>query len=75
MLNFDYFLMKDNMDLFDYNVQDRVDDFVAAALSQVSCAFLQTSELCMITSILLPHLVLFSGKHNSNKSHNVDNGN
>jgi hypothetical protein len=24
------------MDLFDYNVQDRVNDFVAAALSQVS---------------------------------------
>jgi hypothetical protein len=29
-------LLKDNMDLFDYNVQDRVNDFVAAALSQVS---------------------------------------
>jgi alpha-mannosidase len=36
VLNFDLFLLKDNMDLFDYNVQDRVNDFVAAALSQVS---------------------------------------
>lgn len=45
MLNFDNLPMKDNMDLFDYNVQGRVDDFVAAALTQVSCAFLQTAEL------------------------------
>lgn len=27
--------MKDNINLFDYNVQDRVNDFVAAAVSQV----------------------------------------
>ena len=28
--------MKDDINLFDYNVQDRVNDFVAAAVSQVS---------------------------------------
>lgn len=27
---------KDNIKLFDYNVQDRVNDFVAAAISQVN---------------------------------------
>ncbi|XP_027351852.1 probable alpha-mannosidase At5g13980 [Abrus precatorius] len=29
-------IVQDNMDLFDYNVQDRVNDFVAAALSQAN---------------------------------------
>ena len=29
------FTLKDDMSLFDYNVQDRVNDFVAAALAQV----------------------------------------
>lgn len=29
--------MKDDINLFDYNVQDRVNDFVAAAVSQVNC--------------------------------------
>lgn len=28
-------IMKDDASLFDYNVQERVEDFVAAALSQV----------------------------------------
>lgn len=28
--------MKDNINLFDYNVQDRVNDFVAAAVAQVT---------------------------------------
>lgn len=28
--------MKDDVNLFDYNVQDRVNDFVAAAVSQVN---------------------------------------
>lgn len=31
-----FFEMKDDVNLFDYNVQDRVNDFVAAAVSQVS---------------------------------------
>lgn len=30
-------ILKDDIDLFDYNVQKRVNDFVAAALAQVSC--------------------------------------
>ena len=29
-------LVKDDPDLFDYNVQERVNDFVAAALAQVA---------------------------------------
>lgn len=29
------FKLKDDMSLFDYNVQERVNDFVAAALAQV----------------------------------------
>lgn len=29
--------VKDDMDLFDYNVPDRVNDFVSAAISQVRC--------------------------------------
>ncbi|GAU24694.1 hypothetical protein TSUD_323030 [Trifolium subterraneum] len=33
-VNDDSEIVQDNMDLFDYNVQDRVNDFVAAALSQ-----------------------------------------
>lgn len=28
--------MKDDINLFDYNVQDRVNDFVAAAVAQVN---------------------------------------
>lgn len=31
-----FYALKDNIDLFDYNVQVRVNDFVAAALAQVS---------------------------------------
>lgn len=42
LLNFAY-LLKDNMQLFDYNVQDRVNDFVAAALLQVSLASLSSN--------------------------------
>ncbi|XP_058741053.1 probable alpha-mannosidase At5g13980 [Vicia villosa] len=35
-VNDDSEIVQDNMDLFDYNVQDRVDDFVAAALIQAN---------------------------------------
>nr|XP_012569187.1 probable alpha-mannosidase At5g13980 [Cicer arietinum] len=35
-VNDDSAIVQDNMDLFDYNVQDRVNDFVAAALSQAN---------------------------------------
>ena len=31
-----FYALKDNINLFDYNVHERVNDFVAAALSQVS---------------------------------------
>lgn len=40
--------LKDDMDLFDYNVPDRVNDFVSAAISQVRCR-----ELCL-------HLALYT---------------
>lgn len=30
------YTLQDDVNLFDYNVQERVNDFVAAALSQVS---------------------------------------
>lgn len=40
--------LKDNMELFDYNVQERVNDFVAAALSQVSWACLSSDFLKML---------------------------
>lgn len=40
------YLLKDDVNLFDYNVQERVNDFVAAALSQVSST--RSSRECQI---------------------------
>ena len=37
--------MKDDINLFDYNVQDRVNDFVAAAVAQVSNQ--TSSRICL----------------------------
>lgn len=37
--------MKDDASLFDYNVQERVEDFVAAALSQVFWLFSHTNDM------------------------------
>ena len=52
--------LKDDMDLFDYNVQERVNDFVAAAVAQVKLFFLKVytllqSSSTMITVDTIPH--------------------
>lgn len=44
---------KDDMDLFDYNVQQRVDDFVAAAYEQVCLSFI--SRYCALKSFGCKH--------------------
>lgn len=36
MIDFSFWQLKDNPNLFDYNVHERVNDFVAAALAQVT---------------------------------------
>lgn len=52
-IHFSNFLsyFKDDVNLFDYNVPDRVNEFVSAAISQVRCAILY-SILIMHSCIL-----------------------
>lgn len=50
------FWLKDDPLLFDYNVQERVDDFVAAAISQVSLLkgiWLVYEYVCLLLCFLL----------------------
>lgn len=65
--------MKDDPDLFDYNVQERVNAFVAAALDQVrfgECSFFFNWFYVFVTCFLVS-----AGQHYSNKSHHVHHGN
>lgn len=56
--------MKDDINLFDYNVQDRVNDFVAAAVSQVNLHPTYNGLFCLISHYVTPlsfsYLYLFS---------------
>jgi len=47
--------MKDDINLFDYNVQERVDAFVAAAVSQVN---VKSSSPCMWLFYLHSHYLV-----------------
>ena len=63
--------MKDDPDLFDFNVQERVNAFVAAALDQVDLE----SVLFLLVYVFVTCFFVSAGQHYSNESHHVHHGN
>lgn len=50
--NYVIFLLKDDVLLFDYNVQERVNDFVAAALAQVRSDYPENHVLYLFLHLI-----------------------